>query len=145
MKHLLPLTLSTILLCCLITTTPIVAQSAASKHAAVRASSSKTHSATEEQQNLTTYLRTGKRLPALYSGYVIELDLAVYPLDRKNPLFRQFGNVFFDKLPEGGYSYCIMANFSSVQAIEQYVEKMILHRAPEARVIEYRNGKRKLL
>lgn len=146
MKNLLLLTLYTMLFCCFLTApTKTFAQSATSGYVADKGFSNGSTSAKAERQQVAAYSMVYKRLPALYSGYTIELDVSEYPLDKKNPLFRRFGNVLYDKIPEGGYSYLIRVNFSSVEAIEKYLEGVIIHNAPEARIIEYKNGKRKVL
>ena len=54
--------------------------------------------------------RFHKRFPQLFTGMAIEIAASTYPMDKASPVFRQFGNVLFEKLPEGGYSYLIMAN-----------------------------------
>ncbi len=87
--------------------------------------------------------RHHRAMPAGYDGYVVELILAERPLARNHQLFNQFGSVYYDLTPEGKYAYCLLVDFSRRSALEQYVKKMIIHRAPEARVVEYRDGKRK--
>ena len=64
-------------------------------------------------------------------------------MNKTNPLFRQFGNVFYEKLPEGGYSYLIMANFSSKEAGLEFVKNVVKPKAEKAKLIQYSDGNRK--
>lgn len=89
--------------------------------------------------------RTNKRFPQLFTGMAIEIATATYPMDKTNPLFRQFGNVLYEKLPEGGYSYLIMANFSSQEAGLDFVKNVVKPKAEKARLIQYSDGNRKVI
>lgn len=91
----------------------------------------------------STYFRHHKKLPLTYSGILLELTTSNLPLKRDHPLFKQFGNVFYDRLDEGGYAYCILTKFSDLDKAKIYLEQMILHRAPRAKVIKYQLGRRK--
>ncbi len=97
------------------------------------------------REEIPDYYRHHKKLSSNYEGYAIELTTSDLPLKRNYFLFNQFGNVNYDKLNEGGYSYCILANFSSKKSVEHFLETIILPKAPEARLIEYKKGKRKYL
>jgi hypothetical protein len=94
--------------------------------------------------NLSAY-RFHKKLLQTYSGYAIEVAFSEYPLQRDHPVFRQFGNIYYDKLVEGGYSYLITAAFSSEEAARHFVSHIILPKTPEARLIVYKAGNRKLV
>jgi hypothetical protein len=99
----------------------------------------------DTRRNVSAYRKAFKKLPALYNGYVIELEASNYPLDHANAIFRQFGNVYYDKLTGGGYSYCIKVDFSSLDSVKQYLNNNIIYRAPEARILQYKKGKRLLV
>lgn len=84
-----------------------------------------------------------KRIPALYSGYVIELATSELPLKRDYEAFKSFGKVYHDKTEEGYYSYIIIADFNKKESVEDYIKNIVAHRIPEAKSILYKNGKRK--
>ncbi len=84
-----------------------------------------------------------KRIPALYSGYVIELATSDLPLTRDYDAFKNFGKVFHDKTTEGFYSYVIIADFNKKESVENYIKNIVAHQIPEAKAILYKNGKRK--
>ena len=84
-----------------------------------------------------------KKLPLTYTGIVIELTQTEIPLNRNNPLFRQFGNVYFDRLDKGGYAYCILTEFKKAGKAKKYLNQIISPRVPEVRVIKYQLGRRK--
>ncbi|MBI1224657.1 MAG: hypothetical protein GC192_05430 [Bacteroidetes bacterium] len=90
-------------------------------------------------------VRPHKRLPALFDGYAIEIATSTYPMDKTNPLFRQFGNVVYEKLPEGGYSYLIVANFNSKDAALDFVKNVVKPKAEKARLIQFSDGNRKVI
>ncbi len=81
-----------------------------------------------------------KRLPQAHSGYLIEVATSNFPLTSEHPVFKKYGNVFYDKLREGGYSYLIKADFSSKEAVQEFLQKVILPKTPEARFVEYKEG-----
>jgi hypothetical protein len=99
----------------------------------------------KQKEEIPDYYRHHKSLTSNFEGYVIELITSDLPLKRNYFLFDQFGNVYYDKLSKGGYSYCILANFSSKKSVEHFLKTIILPKAPEARLVEYRKGKRKYL
>lgn len=90
-------------------------------------------------------VRSHKRFPALFNGLAIEIATSTYPMDRTNPIFRQFGNVLYEKLPEGGYSYLIMANFNSKDAAMDFVKNVVKPKAEKARLIQFSDGNRKVI
>ena len=92
-----------------------------------------------------TSARFHKRFPQLFTGFAIEIATSTYPMDRTRPIFKQFGNVFFDKLSEGGYSYLIMANFSTKVAALEFVTNVVKPKAEEARLVQYIEGNRKVI
>ncbi len=94
-------------------------------------------------KKMPTFYRHHKKLPLTYSGIVLELATTDLPLKRDNQLFKQFGNVHYDKLDNGAYAYCILTSFSNLKQAHDYLHKMIIHRAPTAKVVKYQLGKRK--
>lgn len=86
--------------------------------------------------------RHHKALPDTFAGSVIELTTSDFPLQRDYPLFKQFGQVYYDRIQDVGYSYCIVANFSSEKSLQKYLDQVIIPKAPEAKLIVYKNGKR---
>lgn len=103
---------------------------------------------TQEQQNPYTpkkvnIYRHHKKLSVTHSGIVLELITSDLPLKRNNPLFKQFGNVYYDRLDKGGYAYCILTDFNKLRAAKAYLVQMILPHAPTAKVVKYQLGRRK--
>ncbi len=86
-----------------------------------------------------------KKLSRLYSGFAIEVISSDLPLQKNNPIFRQFGNIYYEKLREGGYSYLILADFSSKEAALDFVKNIIQPRASDAMLFEYKDGNRKAI
>lgn len=86
-----------------------------------------------------------KKLPQLFSGFAIEIAASNYPLDNSNPVFRQFGNIHYEKLREGGYSYLILGKFSSKESALHFVETIIKPKTEHARLFEYKDGIRKVI
>ena len=110
--------------------------------------SEKATTSANTQQNIysnktPSYYRHHKRMSVTYSGIALELITSDRPLKRDHPLFHQFGNVQYDQLDEGGYAYCILTDFDDIRKAYKYLRKMIIHRAPEAKVVKYHMGRRK--
>ncbi len=89
--------------------------------------------------------RFHKKLPVSYIGYAIEVASSTYPLDRANPVFRQFGKVHYDKLERGGYSYLILGRFSSDESALHFLNTIIVPKAKEAKLVHYKDGIRKIV
>ena len=103
---------------------------------------------TQQQQDPYTpkkviIYRHHKKMSVTHSGIVLELITSDLPLKRNNPLFEQFGNVYYDRLDKGGYAYCILTNFNKLSAAKRYLQQMILPHAPTAKVVKYQLGRRK--
>lgn len=98
-----------------------------------------------ENLSATVSYRHHKRLPQTFTGYAIEITTSRYPLQNSNSLFHQFGNVYYQKLREGGYSYLIKVDFSSEDSAWHFIEAVVLPKAPGARLYQYKEGNRKLL
>lgn len=94
-------------------------------------------------KRVPTFYKHHKKLPLTYSGIVLELVTTDLPLKRDDQLFKQFGNVHYDKLDNGGYAYCILTSFSNLKKAHDYLQKMIINRAPAAKAVKYQLGKRK--
>lgn len=93
----------------------------------------------------TASVRLHKRFPKLFTGMAIEIATSTYPMDKTAPVFQQFGNVMYEKLTEGGYSYLIMANFSSKESALDFLQKVVKPRAEKARLIQFDEGNRKVI
>lgn len=81
------------------------------------------------------YFRHYKKLSPTYQGYLIELVVSEAPLRRDNSLFKYFGNVYYQRLPNGKISYCLLGNdFGSRKNIKQFIKNVVKHQAPEAQL-----------
>ena len=93
----------------------------------------------------TSIYRVARKLSYIYSGYAIEIASSNLPLDKYHPIFKQFGNVYYHKLNEGGYSYMILAEFSSEDAALDFLRNIIQPRAKSAKLLLYKAGNRKVI
>lgn len=93
----------------------------------------------------TSIYRVAKKLSYIYSGYAIEIASSNLPLDKYHPIFKQFGNVYYHKLKQGGYSYMILADFSSDEAALHFLQHIIQPRVATAKLYQYKDGNRKLI
>ncbi len=101
-----------------------------------------THRTAAHAKKSSLIYRFHKKVPGTYNGYAIEIVKAKYPLERNYPLFKKFGNVHYEKLAEGGYSYCILLNFNSKKGAKQFLENVVKPKAPDARIVSYKLGVR---
>ena len=88
---------------------------------------------------------TNKKLPVFYEGYAIEVASSTYFLDPKNPIFRKFGNIHFDKLERGSYSYLILGRFSDDQSVLKFLQNVIAPQVADARAVHYKEGIRRIV
>ena len=86
-----------------------------------------------------------KKLSASFSGHMIELIQSDVPLSRTYPLFNHFGNIYYSKMRDGKYSYTIAVKFATRKEMRKFLNNVVKPNAPDARLIFYRTGKRKVL
>lgn len=86
-----------------------------------------------------------KKVPAVYSGYAIELKTSEFPLIENDKDFQNFGKVYYDKTMQGTYSYVILADFNRKQGVIDYINNVVKYRikSKKLKVVEYKNGRRK--
>ena len=99
----------------------------------------------KEANEATPVYHFHKKLPALYEGYAIEVATSTYPLNPDNPIFRKFGNIHYDKLERGGYSYLIPGRFSNDKSALHFLNNVIVPQVKDARVIRYKDGIRRIV
>lgn len=86
-----------------------------------------------------------KKLSASFSGHMIELIQSEVPLSRSYPLFNHFGNIYYSKMRNGEYSYTVEVKFATRKEMRKFLNNVVKPNAPDARLIFYRTGKRKVL
>ncbi len=94
-------------------------------------------------ENVPYYFRHHKKLPTYFNGYTVELTTSLLPLRRDNHLFKKFGSVKIDLLEEGGFAY-VLTGFRNKAAARAYLEMVAEHHCDTARIVYYKNGKRKV-
>lgn len=97
-----------------------------------------------ETEQISKVYRLNKKLPALHTGYVIEVATSEFPIAGDHQIFKKFGKVLYHKLRGGGYSYVIQANFSELKSAQNFCKNIIQPHFENARVYEYKRGDRKL-
>lgn len=97
-------------------------------------------SSNTSRSNSLEYIRRPKPLADDFSGYKIEL-LTVYnqPLAIDDDLFKAFGNVTFKHNTPTSTTYYI-AEFKDEKSAEEFLEKVILKRYPNAQGVKFHNG-----
>ncbi len=103
----------------------------------------KTNKPKKKKSRIPFYYRHHRQMPSTFTGYTIELATSKIPLKRDDELFKYFGKVYYTKLKKGGFAYNIMVNFSTKSAVRNFLENIVIHKAPDARIVEYKKGKRK--
>ncbi|MEM6769960.1 MAG: hypothetical protein AAF597_05165 [Bacteroidota bacterium] len=99
----------------------------------------------EKSDRVPYYYRHHRKLSAAYEGYVIQLAQSSSPLRRDHALFKQFGGIYYDKLEDGQYIYCIKINFHTKKAMKKYLDQIIRPKAPDAAIVLYKKGIRKTM
>ena len=80
-------------------------------------------------------------IPDNYSGFKIEIWKSAKPLTTEHRIFTQHGNIAMDVVKVTKYSY-MLGNFKLYEDADDYMRKGLLISYPEAKVIQYKNGKR---
>jgi hypothetical protein len=86
------------------------------------------------------YFRHVEKMPSFYTGFAIELVLTEEPITKEDPLFQQFGHVYYDKPQLGQYAYLILTNFTKRENAEKFIENVLKKKAPNAKVLVYEGG-----
>lgn len=99
--------------------------------------------ANADKEDTRYVYRHPQRLSALYTGYAIEILQIRLPLEAADPLFRQFGNLFYEKIGHGkSYSYIFPTTFMDKKNLERYYHEVVLPKAPNAKIVYYEGGRR---
>jgi len=101
------------------------------------------HNENSKKDKVPYFFRHHKKMPITYTGYAIELTTADLPLKRDYFLFEKFGNVHYEKRKEGGYAYLILIKFKTKKSVENFLNNIVLPKAPEAKMVTYKRGVRK--
>ena len=76
-----------------------------------------------------------------YSGFKVELFTSEAELPNSNIVFEKYGKVYLDAT-EANFSYMI-GHFVQKKSAENFLNTVILPRYPDAKIIKYKDGKRK--
>ncbi len=109
------------------------------------ASTSPNYSVNQAGNSAGYSFRHCKKLSATYSGIAIEVAISNFPLDNSDPIFRLYGNIHYYKHVDGWYSYMILTQFPSKEAAIRFLDQVIKPTIAEARIIEFKEGNRKVL
>lgn len=96
----------------------------------------------EESSKIITYRSKAKILPRDYNGYGIQL-LIVYhkPLDVNDPLFKEYGNLFVEKVGENGYAYIMKAeDVRTNSGLLHFTNTVVRPKFSNAKALKYKNG-----
>lgn len=89
----------------------------------------------------STFVKLNK-IPKDYNGYKIELMTVDTELPPGHDLFFQHGNLSMELvLPDSIYSYTL-GQFQERPKAEEFLYDLLIHRYPDARVVEYKKGQR---
>ncbi|MFK7936272.1 MAG: OmpA family protein [Saprospiraceae bacterium] len=82
-----------------------------------------------------------KSIPAGYTGYKVQFQYATQELPANHKIFTQHGNIFMDKINNGGVSY-MLGDFNKRDTASKFLNNVILMRYPDAQVVYYEDGRR---
>lgn len=81
-------------------------------------------------------------LPKDYTGFKVQIAKSIEePLAEDDEIFFRHGNIMVDKTGDGTFTYLI-GNFSSEEQAQEFLDRFLLSRYSEARVIKYESGRR---
>lgn len=79
-----------------------------------------------------------------FTGYTIQLTTSMERLADNDALFAEFGDLMVEENTNPKYCY-MMGDFNTKNGAEKFLQTVLLHRYPEAKVLRYKKGKRKRL
>lgn len=87
--------------------------------------------------------RSGKAtlISVIYSGYMIEMFTSVDELPNDHEVFKRHGKVFLDDTGVA-FSY-MLGEFATEEAAQKFINTVVHYSYPDAKVIKYKEGKRK--
>lgn len=76
-----------------------------------------------------------------YTGFKIAILSSTTYLDKDHKLFDQYNNVYFEQVSDNKYAYMI-GHFKQKEDAQLYVDALLANEYPEAKVVQFVNGKR---
>lgn len=93
-----------------------------------------------EAEEVPDYIRRPKDLERDFSGYKVELTTVFNKkLSLNDAIYKEFGGITIDQRTATSYTY-LVGDFSDKDACEEYLDKVIKNRYPEAIGVKYENG-----
>ena len=89
----------------------------------------------------TVGMPTLKNLASDYTGYRVQLINANSKLPGSHQIFSQHGDLVLEETKDGTYAY-LLGDFKELSDVEGFLKHIVLPRYPDAKVIQYLNGKR---
>lgn len=80
-------------------------------------------------------------VPESFTGFKVELFTSIEELPNSHAIFKSYGKVFLDDTGVN-FSYLI-GSFVEKRSAEKFLQSAIIARYPEAKIIKYKDGKRK--
>lgn len=77
------------------------------------------------------------RISAAFKGFAVQVAKTDLPLLRQDPIFKQFGNIVFDRNESGQYIYLIQTEFTTRQNAEDFVRQVVSKKVANAEVRAY--------
>ncbi len=79
-----------------------------------------------------------------FTGYKIELIQVFEQVDFAHGIYQQFGDLSIQNVEEGAFNYAYFTGqFGDKKVAQDFLEAMIVSRYPGAKVVRFKNGKRK--
>jgi outer membrane protein OmpA-like peptidoglycan-associated protein len=95
----------------------------------------------EREVPRVNYNQAPKPLPLNYSGYKIQIVISTYELPLSHEIFSNHGNLLLEETKSGTYAY-LLGSFKDEAESSDFLKNVLISRYPNARVVQYLNGKR---
>lgn len=82
-----------------------------------------------------------KSISTDYTGYKVQFQYSADELPNNHRIFTQHGNIYMEKLSNGGVAY-MLGDFKKRETASKFLNNVILMRYPDAQVVYYENGTR---
>lgn len=82
-----------------------------------------------------------KEIPKEYNGFRIEIMVTDSLIKADDDLFFKHGNIMLEPLSDSRFSYTV-GDFTDADAASNFMQQFILPKYKEARIVQYKEGKR---
>ena len=95
----------------------------------------------QEEMIASTGSPSLKSIPNGYNGYRVQLIMANSKLPGSHQIFTQHGDLALEETKDGTFAY-LLGDFNQLKDVEGFLQHIVMPRYPDAKIVQYIDGKR---